>query len=53
MTDDERAAAVAAVSLGRIGTPADLGRAALFLAANDSADVADIQLCVDGGVTQI
>lgn len=53
MTDDERAAAVAAVPLGRIGTPDDLGKAAVFLASDDSAYVSGIELCVDGGVAQI
>ncbi|HUB43841.1 MAG TPA: glucose 1-dehydrogenase [Acetobacteraceae bacterium] len=53
MTDDERPAAVATVPLGRIGTPDDLGKAALFLASDDSAYVAGIELFVDGGVAQI
>jgi NAD(P)-dependent dehydrogenase (short-subunit alcohol dehydrogenase family) len=53
LTDDERGAAVATVPLGRIGTPDDLGKAALFLAADDSAYVACIELYVDGGVAQI
>jgi NAD(P)-dependent dehydrogenase (short-subunit alcohol dehydrogenase family) len=53
LTDDERAAAVAAVPLGRIGTPDDLDRAALFPAADDSAYVTGIELYVDGGVAQI
>lgn len=53
MTGDERAAAIATVPLGRIGTPDDLGKAALFLASDDSAYVSGIELCVDGGVAQI
>src|ERR1700757_3619589 len=53
MTDDERPAAVATVPLGRIGTPDDLGKAALFLASDDSAYVSGIELYVDGGVAQI
>lgn len=53
LTDDERAAAIATVPLGRIGTPDDLGKAALFLASDDSAYVSGIELCVDGGVAQI
>jgi NAD(P)-dependent dehydrogenase (short-subunit alcohol dehydrogenase family) len=53
MTDDETKAAVAAVPLGRIGTPDDLGKAALFLASDDSAYVSGIELYVDGGVAQI
>ena len=53
LTDDERAAAVATVPLARIGTPDDLGKAALFLASDDSAYVTGIELYVDGGVAQI
>jgi NAD(P)-dependent dehydrogenase (short-subunit alcohol dehydrogenase family) len=53
MTDDERGAAVASVPLCRIGTPDDLGKAAVFLASDDSAYVTGIELFVDGGVAQI
>jgi NAD(P)-dependent dehydrogenase (short-subunit alcohol dehydrogenase family) len=53
MTDDEKATAVASVPLGRIGTPDDLGKAAVFLASDDSADVNGIELFVDGGAVQI
>ena len=53
MTDAEIAAAVSAIPLGRIGTPDDLGKAALFLASDDSNYVSGIELYVDGGVAQI
>jgi NAD(P)-dependent dehydrogenase (short-subunit alcohol dehydrogenase family) len=53
MTDEEQAAAVASVPLGRIGMPDDLGKAAVFLASNDSAYVTGIELFVDGGAAQI
>jgi NAD(P)-dependent dehydrogenase (short-subunit alcohol dehydrogenase family) len=53
MTDDEKATAVASVPLGRIGTPDDLGKAAVFLASDDSAYVNGIELFVDGGAVQI
>ncbi len=36
-----------------IGTPDDLGKAAVFLASDDSAYVTGIELFVDGGAVQI
>ena len=53
MTDGEQASAVATVPLGRIGTPDDLGKAAVFLASDDSAYITGIELFVDGGAVQI
>ncbi len=53
MTDEEKAAAVATVPLGRMGTPDDLGKAAVFLASEDSAYITGIELFVDGGAAQI
>ena len=53
MTDEQKAAAVATVPLGRIGTPDDLGKAAVFLASDDSAYITGIELFVDGGAVQI
>ena len=53
MTDAEKASVVAPVPLGRLGTPDDLGTAAVFLASNDSAYVTGIELFVDGDVAQI
>jgi NAD(P)-dependent dehydrogenase (short-subunit alcohol dehydrogenase family) len=53
VTDQEKAAMVASVPLGRIGTPDDLGKAAVFLASDDSAYVTGIELFVDGGAAQI
>ena len=50
MTDEEMAQGVALVPHGRIGTPDDLGKAAVFLASDDSAYVTGIELFVDGGV---
>ena len=50
---DVKAAAAASVPLGRLGTPDDLGKAAVFLASDDSAYVSGIELFVDGGVAQI
>jgi NAD(P)-dependent dehydrogenase (short-subunit alcohol dehydrogenase family) len=53
MTAEQKAEAVALVPLGRIGTPDDLGKAAVFLASDDSAYVTGVELFVDGGVAQI
>ena len=53
MTGEQKAEAVASVPLGRIGTPDDLGKAAVFLASDDSAYITGIELFVDGGVAQI
>ena len=53
MTDDVKAAAAASVPLGRLGQADDLGKAAVFLASDDSAYVTGIELFVDGGAAQI
>jgi NAD(P)-dependent dehydrogenase (short-subunit alcohol dehydrogenase family) len=53
VTDEEKAAMAASVPLGRLGVPDDLGKAAVFLASDDSAYVTGIELFVDGGAGQI
>ncbi len=53
MTNEEKISAAALIPLGRIGTPDDLGKAALFLASDGSAYVTGIELFVDGGLAQI
>ncbi|GEN23235.1 short-chain dehydrogenase [Halomonas cupida] len=40
-----------AIPLGRMGHPSELGRAALFLASDDSSFVNGVNLQVDGGMT--
>lgn len=52
MTDQQKAAALANVPLGRLGTPDDMGKVAVFLASDDSGYVNGIELFADGGVAQ-
>jgi NAD(P)-dependent dehydrogenase (short-subunit alcohol dehydrogenase family) len=51
--DDMKNYLKSAVPLGRIGTPDEIAKAALFLASDDSSFVAGIELFVDGGVTAV
>jgi NAD(P)-dependent dehydrogenase (short-subunit alcohol dehydrogenase family) len=53
VTDQEKAAMVASVPLGRLATPDDLGKPAVFLASEDSAYITGIELFVDGSAAQI
>jgi len=53
LTGADRESAVATVPLGRIGTPEDVGKAAVFLASDDSAYINGVELFVDGGAVQI
>ena len=48
MTDEQKASVVANVPLGRLGTPEDMGRVAVFLASDDSSYVNGIELFADG-----
>lgn len=41
------------VPLGRLGTPDEIAKAAVFLASDDSSFITGIELFVDGGVAQI
>jgi NAD(P)-dependent dehydrogenase (short-subunit alcohol dehydrogenase family) len=44
---------VSSVPLGRLGTPDEIAKAAVFLASDDSSYVTGIELFVDGGMAQI
>ncbi len=52
MTREQKASALANVPLGRLGTPDDMGKVAVFLASDDSSYVNGIELFADGGVAQ-
>lgn len=43
----------ARIPLGRLGRPEELADAALFLASQDSSFITGIDLCVDGGLSQL
>jgi NAD(P)-dependent dehydrogenase (short-subunit alcohol dehydrogenase family) len=53
MTDQEKTSLAATVPLERMATPDDLGKAAVFLASDNSAYINGIELFVDGGAAQI
>jgi NAD(P)-dependent dehydrogenase (short-subunit alcohol dehydrogenase family) len=56
-TEEERDALkaqfVSGVPLGRIGQADEIGKAAVFLASDDSSYIAGVELFVDGGMAQV
>jgi NAD(P)-dependent dehydrogenase (short-subunit alcohol dehydrogenase family) len=51
--DEFKMSQVAAVPMGRMGTPDEVAKAAVFLASDDSSYVTGIELFVDGGAAQV
>ena len=51
--DEMKANVIAAVPLGRMGTPDEVANAAVFLASDDSSYVTGVELFVDGGMAQV
>jgi len=43
----------AATPLGRLGTPDEVAKAAVFLASDDAAYITGTELFVDGGFAQV
>jgi NAD(P)-dependent dehydrogenase (short-subunit alcohol dehydrogenase family) len=41
------------IPLGRVGSPDEIAKAVVFLASDDSSYITGIELCVDGGMTQV
>lgn len=50
--EEAHAGIINTIPLSRLGTPEDMGKAAVFLASDDSAYITGIELDVDGGVSQ-
>jgi NAD(P)-dependent dehydrogenase (short-subunit alcohol dehydrogenase family) len=48
-----KASLVGSVPLGRLGTPDEIARTAVFLASDDGSFVTGTELFVDGGVARI
>jgi NAD(P)-dependent dehydrogenase (short-subunit alcohol dehydrogenase family) len=48
-----KAGLVASVPMGRLGSPDEIAKAAVFLASDDSSYVTGIELFVDGGMAQV
>jgi NAD(P)-dependent dehydrogenase (short-subunit alcohol dehydrogenase family) len=52
ISDEVKQGFISMVPMGRIGQPDEIGKAALFLASDDSSFITGIELFVDGGMAQ-
>jgi len=52
-SEDLRSALIGQIPLGRMGRPAEVASAAVFLLSDDASYIAGAELCVDGGMTQV
>jgi NAD(P)-dependent dehydrogenase (short-subunit alcohol dehydrogenase family) len=52
LPSEAHAGVIDTIPLGRLGAPEDMGKAAVFLASDDSAYITGIELDVDGGAVQ-
>jgi 3-oxoacyl-[acyl-carrier protein] reductase len=50
LSDEQKAAMLAATGLKRAGTPADVAKAVAFFASDDASYITGQVLCVDGGI---
>ena len=51
LTEEQKSATLAAISLGRMGTPQDIANTALFLASDAASYITGQVICVDGGIS--
>jgi NAD(P)-dependent dehydrogenase (short-subunit alcohol dehydrogenase family) len=51
--EEQRAALIAPIPLGRMASPEEVAAATLFLLSDEASFVAGAELCVDGGMRQI
>lgn len=52
-TEDIESSVIGQIPLGRVGTPDEIAKVAVFLASDDSSYISGIDLVVDGGLTQV
>jgi len=50
LTEEQKSATLAAISLGRMGNPEDIANATLFLASDKASYITGQIICVDGGM---